>query len=156
MTGVQTCALPIFRPEPDGLGEIPQCAVQVAFGAAHIALVVEGVGIVRLEPDGLGVILQRAVQVAFVAACIAPVEEGVGIVRLEPDGLARTIAGQSTLSFGPSELPRPQPSVLWRLVVRREIAGAVPQSAAHSGIFDASVPWPRQNTLAECLARCSP
>jgi hypothetical protein len=73
--------------EPAGLVEILQRAVQVAFGAAPLAPVVEGEGIVRLEPDGLGVILQRAVQVAFVAARDAPVEEGVGIVWLEPDGL---------------------------------------------------------------------
>jgi hypothetical protein len=51
--------------EPAGLVEILQRAVHVAFGAARIAPVVEGRGVVRLEPDGLGVILQRAVYVAF-------------------------------------------------------------------------------------------
>jgi hypothetical protein len=66
-----------------------QSVVQVAFGAARNAPIVEGVGMVRLEPDGLGVILQRAVQIAFSAARIAPVAEGGGMVRLEPEGATR-------------------------------------------------------------------
>jgi hypothetical protein len=72
--------------EAAGLVEILPRAIQLAFGAARYAPVVESVGIIRLEPDGLVEIVQRTVQVAFIAARNAPVVEGKGIVRLEPDG----------------------------------------------------------------------
>jgi hypothetical protein len=81
--------------EPDGLGVILQRSLHVAFGAARIAPVVEGIGIVGLEQDGLGVILQRSLHVAFVPARIAPVDEGLGIVGLEPDA---SMAVQASLA----------------------------------------------------------
>jgi hypothetical protein len=76
-----------FVSEPDGLVEILQRALNVAFGAPRNAPVVEGVGIVRLEPNGLIVILQRALKIPFGTARIGTVVEGVGKVRLEPDSL---------------------------------------------------------------------
>ena len=77
----------VIRLESNGLIQVLQRTLQVAFLVAHSRTVGEGFGIVGLEPDGFVQVLQCALHVALATPRRAPEVEGFAEARLKPDGL---------------------------------------------------------------------